>query len=187
MEEPSSAHRMHARAKINESAKEVAAIFRHIQDDYGLDSFGVYYGQAASLCAFNLLDCLGEAGIAETIQTMIVVLSTVAWRWTLVRGILKVMWHTMLERKLESHVVTATEVLLKLNAVDTWGAEDHRLFEMCAYPNYAAIGEKGRDFVEIGDLLQEYASLKLGDDDDDDNKKAKSHDPEKGTTTEKPE
>lgn len=127
----------------------------------GLHHFGVCYVHAAALSALNVVDYLAEPGVSALVHTMCLVLSNAARRWTLARGILKILWIRIQDRWLEAHLDAATLGLFKLNAVDNWGPDDHRLFEACAYPNYAALTERGRDFVEMGELLQEFASLQL--------------------------
>jgi hypothetical protein len=117
----------------------------------------------AMLSASSLIELLPRPGLTETFHVIIVVLSYVAHRWTLAWGIMRMLWITLQEHKLDICLDAATLDLFKLNAVENWGPEDHRLFEMCAYPNYAAISESGRDFVELGELLKEYAGLYLGE------------------------
>lgn len=111
--------------------------------------------------ASNLIDHLSRPGIPETFHTMVVSLTAVGSRWTLFRGITRSLWLTINERKLEGLLLGTTVSLLKLNAVDKWGPEDHRLFESCTYPNYATSSNDGRDVDAIGDLLARYAQLDL--------------------------
>lgn len=153
---------MLARTSIIENSKSVADLFRWLQNTIGLDYFGVAYGHAASVCALNLVEFLTVPGVLDMFQTMVVVISKVARRWLLCRGILKLLWITLQEQKLDVHLNAATLSLFRLNAIVNWGPDDHRMLEMCTYPNYAAITEKGREFVEMCELLQEYAALQLG-------------------------
>ena len=150
-----------ANNKIIHYSTNMATLFQRVQQTIGLSHFGVYYFHAATVCALALVAFITEPGVPDIFQTMVVVLINVARRWTLARGLVKMLWITLQEQKLESHVSPATLNLFKLNAVDNWGPEDHHLFDMCAYPNYAAIGERGRNFVEMGELLHEYAALQL--------------------------
>lgn len=143
------------------ASNDVAGLFRRLQHTVGLNYFGVYWGHAASVCAFNVMEFLPQVGVSETFHVLTVVLCNISRRWVLVRGVVKLIWVTLTERKLDSYLNAATLSLFKLNAVDNWDPQDHKLFELCAYPNYAAISERGRDFVGMGDLLQEYAGLTL--------------------------
>lgn len=148
---------------ITDAARNNAAIFEWLQRTIGLTHFSVYYVHASSLPAFNLFEYLSQPGMADVFHTLIVALSATTRRWTLSRGIIRMIWIEVQKRKLDQVVDPSTLSLLKLSAVDSWGPEDHRLFERCAYPNYAVIGERGRLLSEIGDLLEEYSRLNIED------------------------
>lgn len=105
--------------RMLQAARDIAGLYNQIQRRLGLGYFGVYYCHGASLGAFNLVDFLATSDVAETFHIMIVVLSNVARRWTLVRGILRMLWITLQERKLDEHLASATTALFKLNAVDS--------------------------------------------------------------------
>ncbi|KAK5053935.1 hypothetical protein LTR84_001897 [Exophiala bonariae] len=158
--------RRDAEGKIILASQKNAALLEWLQRTVTLKHYSVYVGQASSLSVFNSLEFLDRPESAKTFHIFIVALSSISRRWTLVRGIVKVVWIMLKERELDKYLEPATVSLLKLGAVDNWGSKDHELFEKCAYPNYAAIEEKGRDLVELGDLLQQYAQLQLGDDHD---------------------
>ncbi|KIW89859.1 uncharacterized protein Z519_09288 [Cladophialophora bantiana CBS 173.52] len=150
-----------ARGKIIRACYCVASLFQWGQRTIGLTYFGVAWMPAASVCAFNLVDHMAQAGVAETFHTPIVVLANVSTRRTLAPDVVKFIWIMLEERKLDAHLDAATRNLFKLNAVDNWGAQDDELFDFGAYPNYAAISERSRDFVETGERLHEYAALHL--------------------------
>ena len=116
---------------------------------------------AASVSAHNLIQFLSQPGIPGTFHTVIFVLTTGCNRWTIVRGIVRTLWITIKERKLERFLQESTIHLLKLNAVEKWGIADHLLFVSCSYPNYATSSVRGRDIDGIGDLLRSYARLNL--------------------------
>lgn len=97
---------------------------------------------------------------------MILGLTAACYRWTLARGIVRTLWITIKERKLEEHLCATTISLLKLNAVEKWGPEDHRLFISCTYPNYAISSDNGRDVTGVGELLASYARLDLDKEDE---------------------
>ena len=92
---------------------------------------------------------------------MIIALTSSCHRWTLARGIVRTLWLTLKERKIESLLLESTLDLLRPSAVERWGPEDHRLFASCAYPNYA-LSDNSRYPVGIGELLESYAQLDLG-------------------------
>lgn len=150
-----------AKEKIIQASRSIVEIFKSLQHVLGQGYFGVVYAHAATVSALNLLEFLEEPAVSSLFHELVSVQCTVARRWILARGIVKTLWHTLQERKLVVHLEDATRSLLRLFAVETWGAEDHKLFELCAYPNYAEIKDKGRDFVEIGELLQQYTALDL--------------------------
>jgi hypothetical protein len=149
--------------KVISTCRNIAELLQWLQRTVGLTYFSVYIPHGSTLCAYTLLEFLDRPAVPAIFHTMIVALSNSARRWTITRGILKMIWITLQERRLDASLDAATLSLFKLNAVDNWGPQDHRLFEMCAYPNYAAIETRGRDFVEMGELLQEYAGLQLDD------------------------
>lgn len=117
------------------------------------------------MSANHLINYLQQPHIAEIFHTMIITLTSISYRWTLVRGIIRTLWFTIVERKLENFLLETTMRLLKLNAIDTWGREDHHLFVACDYPNYAASSNNGRELNAIGDLLASYAQLDINKDD----------------------
>ena len=153
-----------AKEKIIQASSSIADIFDRLEDVLIKGYFGVYYGHASAVSALNLLEFLPEPAVPSLFHKMIAVHCTVARRWTISRGIIKTLWITIQERKLDSYLESSTLSLFNLFAVNNWGPEDHKLFELCAYPNYAAISERGRDFVEIGELLQQYAAMQLSQD-----------------------
>lgn len=97
---------------------------------------------------------------------MVIALTAIGSRWTLFRGITRSFWLTIKERKLDGFLLGPTVSLLKLNAVENWGSEDHQLFASCTYPNYATSSNNGREIDGIGDLLARYAQFDLGKEDE---------------------
>ncbi|KAK5081148.1 hypothetical protein LTR05_007942 [Lithohypha guttulata] len=142
--------------KLIQSCKTVA--------DLCMTCFAPVHVQTAALAAYSLMDLLTRAEVRDSFHVMIVALSGSSRRWPLVRGILKVLWHTLQERKLDAYLAEATVTLLKLSAVDNWGLQDHRLFEGSAYPNISVANEKGLEFAEMSDLLNQYSLLNTDDD-----------------------
>lgn len=142
----------------------IASLYEWRQRTTGLFYFGIYNGHAASLSAYSLLDHLTRPGIPDVFHTVIVALSATSHRWFIARGIVKMIWIELQQRKLVYRLNPSTLSLLKLGAVDTWSSEDHELVKRCAYPNYAAVGERGPALSEMGDLIDEYVRLNLADD-----------------------
>jgi hypothetical protein len=155
---------IHARAKIIDASKSVARLFEMVRHKLVQGHFGVYYSHTSNLCAMNLIDLLAEPGVPELFHIMISVLSTVSRRWTLTMGVINMIWTTVKLRHLDRYLQASTVQQMKLNPMESWGSRRRQLLETCIYPNYAAIGDRGRDFVEMGELLQEYAGLQIGKD-----------------------
>jgi hypothetical protein len=102
--------------------------------------------------------------MTDIFHTMIVVLCCVARRWTIARGILKMIWITINQHQLQHILDVNTVSLFKLSMTENRGTHERRILEACAYPNYSALGEKSRVLVEMGDLLQEYAAMQISSD-----------------------
>jgi hypothetical protein len=150
-----------AKSKLISASRSIADLFQRVQQTTKRGDFSVYYTHATTLCALNIVQYLTEPGITDIFHTMVVVLSCVARRWTLARGILRMLWITVSQRQLEGVLDVSTLGLFELNTVENWGSHERRILEACAYPNYSALGEKSRYLVEMGDLLQEYAAMQL--------------------------
>jgi hypothetical protein len=71
-------------------------------------------------------------------------------------------WGTLQQGGLHVNLLDATKGLLRLSVVDTWGADEHRVFRTCIYPNYKILPEQGRDLVDLGDLLEQWSTMDLG-------------------------
>jgi hypothetical protein len=120
--------------------------------------------QAAAMAAYPLVDLLPEGlDIPEVFHGMIGCLSAAAKRWMLARGVLKMLWIRLQERSLIGHLLPATAELFRSSAVDSWTADDYYLFSGCMYPNYAAIGERGRELADMGELLDQWSRLNVGE------------------------
>lgn len=91
---------------------------------------------------------------------MIIALTASCHLWVLARGIVRTLWLTLIERKIQSLLPDSTLNLLKLHAVEKWGPEDHQLFASCAYPSYT-LSDNSRYPVGIGELLESYEQLDL--------------------------
>lgn len=129
----------------------------------GLLYHGVYTGHAASVSAYALLEYLDQPDIPEIFHTMMVGLSATARRWTISRGIVKMISYEIQQRKLTHVVDRKTLDLIAVSAGEKWSAEDTRTIEKIAYPNYAALKEKGHALSEMGDLLGAYSRMKLSE------------------------
>lgn len=93
------------------------------------------------------------------IHTAIEALTAVGQRWTIARGIVKTLWIKIKDAQLEEKLFDSTITLLKLNAVENWGLDDHLLFESCMYPNYT--NGDVRDITRVGEILAMYAQLDI--------------------------
>lgn len=155
--------RSNAGQKIVAACKRIAALLRYTQHTFGMLNFPCHTLHAASLGAHNLMEFIAQPEVPDLFHTMVVTLTAVCQRWTLARGITKSLWIKIKDGKLEECFLDATISLLKLNAVENWGIEDHLLFESCTYPNYN--GNSVRDNTGIGELLASYARLSLNEGD----------------------
>ena len=153
--------RVAAKERAVSVCRRLEELFEWFRRAIGTLYFTVYQQHAATMAAYFLLDYLRDDGIAPIFHTMIIALSAVSQRWTISRGVLRMLWITIKERKLEAFLEVSTLTLLRLSAVDNWSPQDHRLFESCVYPNYAAIKEDGRNFADMGELLHKYSLLEL--------------------------
>lgn len=150
-----------ATEQVLSACRRIATLLQYSQTAFGLLNYPTATMHAASMGAHSLIRWLSQSGIPDLFHTMIVTLAAGCCRWTLVRGITRTLWITIKELKLERFVHEATISLMKLNAVEKWGKEDHRLFINCTYPNYATSSTNARDLVEVGDLLASYAAMDL--------------------------
>lgn len=147
------AERELAEEEILSACRRIADLIRHCQNHFGILSFPCTLPHSASIGAHHLLQFIPRDGVLDLIHTMVLGLTSSFYRITLVRGIMKSLYLTIKEQKLESLLQEQTFELLKLNAVDKWSMKDHLLFATCAYPNYATSSLNGRDLITIGDLL----------------------------------
>ncbi|KAL9625627.1 MAG: hypothetical protein Q9160_000340, partial [Pyrenula sp. 1 TL-2023] len=152
-----------AARKIIHCGRQVANLFSWLQRSIGLKYFTVNHPQCATLTAYNLIDFLDHDGVPDSFNTLIITLAAASRRWLLCRGIMRTLWMTLCDRKMISLLRKETVELLRLSAVDSWGPEDHRLFESCIYPNYAQMSVNGRDFEGMGDLLEQWSRLEAED------------------------
>lgn len=155
--------RDNARERIIAACKRTARLLQYGHDQFGLMNFPSHTMHAATVGANHLIGHLAEPHISDVFHTFILTLTAVCHRWPLARGIVKGLWITIQQQKLDVHLQEETISLFRLNAVDNWSAEDHQLFVSCAYPNYATSSSNRRDVVSIGDVLQSYAQLDLND------------------------
>lgn len=140
---------------------DVGNLLKRVRNTTGLTYCPTYTVQASTKSAYALMDFLHEPNISNIFHTLVVPLSASSRRWTLARGILKVMWITLHERKLQQYLTEETTQLFHLSAVDNWGPEDHLVFDRCSYPTYAATDASGRKYMEMGELLEKAARLNL--------------------------
>lgn len=147
--------------KLISACQNIAEIFEWLQQTIGLAYFPCFLVQCATISAYNLLDFLAQPKVPAIFQVMITALSAASRRWTIARGVVKMLWITLQERELESYITEQASKLLKRSAVDNWGPEDHRHFEGSAYPNYAAIAEHGRELADMGDVLEKWSLLDI--------------------------
>lgn len=110
---------------------------------------------------------LHEAEVQGVFHSLLVTVSITARRALIVRGFSRMILGTLQQRGLERLLSKASKTLLQLNAVDTWGPEDHELFKSVTYPNVVVAREEGRMLADMGDLLQKWEKLDLGEEDSD--------------------
>ena len=152
-----------AAENVLNACHQIARIFEQSKRTVGLTYFGVYHVHASTLSSYGLLDYLDDPTNLDSFHTVILALSVAYQRWTLAKGIVRMIWIELQQRKLDELLPAPTLDILKLSAVDSWGTEDHQLFRQCAYPNYAASMNKGSIFSEMGDLLAEYSQLSVSE------------------------
>jgi len=153
--------RQEAKLGLLRSCEDITQIFEWVQRTLGTSAWCIWGFQPAAMAAYPLLDMLTEIGVADTFHTIIVSIFTVAKRWILARGVLRMLWITIQERRIVDHLNGTTIQLFRESAVEQWGPNDHRLFESCIYPNYAAIAKDGRELADMGDLLQKWSRFNI--------------------------
>jgi hypothetical protein len=154
--------RQEAKLGILRACEQIAETFGWVQRTLGGSVCCPWGFQAAAMAAYPMLDMLAEPGVADTFHTIIYCIFTVAKRWVLARGVIKMLWITIQDLQLAQHLDQQTLELFNLSAVEQWGLDDYRLFERCMYPNYAAIGESGRELADMGDLLEQWSKMSIG-------------------------
>lgn len=150
--------------KIVSAARDMADLFKEVQDTLSRGHFGIYYAQAPAIAALNLVQFLADPDIPDIFHTLIVVLVSVARRWAVARGIIRMIWFTSTRLNLDGYILVPTARLLKLSATERWEPHEWQQLAASTYPNYAEIQDRGRDFVEMGSLLQEYAAMQIAND-----------------------
>ena len=150
-----------ARRELISACQNVAFLIDWLKNSIGLKHHPCFLVQAASTSAYNLINELAEPGVPEIFESMIVALSAGSQRWPIARGILRMLWVTLQQRKLDSLLTQSAIDLLKLSVVYNWGPEDHLIFQSSVYPNYAVVGEDGRDLADMGELLEKWAQMQL--------------------------
>lgn len=153
--------RQEAKLGLLRACEGIADMFAWVQRTLGASVWCAWGFQAAAMAAYPLLDLLKEAGVAETFHTIMYCIFTVAKRWVLARGVIKMLWIIIRQRGLGDHLLRSTVELFTFSAIERWGPDDHRLFESCIYPNYAAIGENGRELADMGELLQQWSKISI--------------------------
>lgn len=156
--------RQAAKFGLLRASEHIAEIFTWVQRTLGASVWCPWGFQAAAMAAYPLLDLLAEAGVADTFHTIIECIVAVAKRWVLARGVIKMLWITIQDRALVQHLDSRTVDLFTSSAVQKWGPDDYRLFASCMYPNYAAIGENGRELADMGELLEQWSKMAITSD-----------------------
>ncbi|KPI38211.1 Nitrogen assimilation transcription factor nit-4 [Cyphellophora attinorum] len=157
--------REHTQSAMLESCRGIAELIEWSERSLGPTTLWCPWTfQSATMAAYALVDVLPEGlGIAQLLHVVIGYLSVAAKRWMLGRGVMKMLWIRLQERSLVDHLLPATAVIFRSSAVDSWTADDYYLFSGCMYPNYAAIGEKGRELADMGELLDQWSRLNVVD------------------------
>lgn len=104
--------------KMMAACKGVARIIEWQQRTISLTYFSSFLPQCSNVAAHNLREFLPRPGIPAIFQILITGLAATSRRWTIARGILKMLWITLRERALEAYITEQTLQLLKLSAVD---------------------------------------------------------------------
>lgn len=161
----SSIGRHEARTALADSCKEVAKILTWLQRRLGSAAMWCPWTfQAAAMAAYPLADLLREDDdVVEAFHVIVACLSTLAKRWILARGVLKMLWILLEKRSLVDELLPATVEIFQTNAVDDWGPEDYRMFSGCMYPNYSAIAEQGRELADMGELMEQWSQLTVNE------------------------
>lgn len=150
-----------AKDKLILACTNIGKLLNRVRNTMGLTCCPMYTVQASTRSAYALMEFLHEPSIPDVFHTVIVPLAAASRCRTIARGVLKVMWITIDERKLQECLTEATRQIFHSNVVDNWGPEDYVVFDGCLYPNYAATDESGREYVEMGVLLEKAAWLNL--------------------------
>lgn len=154
-----------ARAQVLSSAKSIATHTDEFRATFGRKHFSMYETQASMTVVWSVMDMLQEAEVQDVFHSLLVTVSVTARRALIVRGFSRMILGTLQQRGLERHLSEASKTLLRLNAVDTWGPDDHELFKSVTYPNVVVAREEGRILADMGDLLQKWAKLDLAEED----------------------
>ena len=156
--------RQEAKAGLLKHCEGVAEIFQWAKSTLGsATTWCPWTFQAAVRAAYPLAELLSEAGVADTFHTIIARLSSIAKRWLLARGVLKMLWIMLQDHQQLGSLLPETTELLRANGVDNWGPDDHRLFAGCLYPNYTVLNEKGRELADMGELLEQWSHFNLSE------------------------
>ena len=145
-------------------SRDMVDLFKEVQPTLSRGHFGVYYAQASTISALNLVRYLADPDIPDIFHALVVVLVSVSRRWAIAHGIIRMLWITVTRHNLDGCLTVPTRTLFKLSAIERWGPSERQQLSACTYPNYADIEDRGRDFVEMGCLLEEYAAMSMAND-----------------------
>lgn len=143
------------------SSKAIAAHSEKFRAAFGRKKCSMYMTQASRTVIWGVMDALHEAEVGDGFHSLLVTISVTARRAPIVRGFSRMILGTIRQRGLEQYLSEALKALLRLNAVDAWGPDDHELFKSVTYPNAVIAREEGRILADMGDLLRQWPTLDL--------------------------
>lgn len=149
----------HARRQCLESARAMADLFHRYFHDFGSRNIGIWMFQTVTVVAYMLLEDLGDPETQDIFHEICLAITHVSRRMFVMRGHVRMLLITADQRG--QTIPEKTRQRLTHIAIDTWGPEDHKLFDACIFPNYTLA--KGGDprTAAMGDLLEQWSNLTL--------------------------
>lgn len=151
-----------ARGQIMSSASAIATHTDKFRAAFGRKHFSIYMTQVSMTVVWSVMDMLREAEVRDVFHWLLVKVSVTARRALICRGFSRMILGTLQQRGLEHLLQEASKTLLRLNAVDAWGPDDHQLFKSVTYPNVVVASEEDRSPRRHGGFAAKVGKFRLG-------------------------
>lgn len=145
----------HAQQKCLASARVSAQLYLRYFDDFGSRHLTMWMPQTAVTTAYMLIDHIADPEIADVFHAVCSVVVAASRRWFVMRGHARMLLITASEK--HQTVPFKTRQLLQRVGIESWGVDEHKLFDAAMLPNYALAKIEDPRLAGMGDLLEQWA------------------------------